>query len=225
MSASGRRVLLSGGTSEAGWAAARALRAAGAEVVVAGRSAAKLEAFADAGFAVAAADLSDEAAVRAMAAHVGAVDGILHLVGGWRGGGGIPGQTDDDWRALEPSLASWRHVSRAFWDGLTSSPAARAAVVSSTSVARPLAGSAAYSAIKAALEAWTLALGHGLRAHARDAGEQETGAAAIFRVKELAGLEESLAAGFVSLWDKPAPAVNERIVVLSPDGPANTSAG
>lgn len=215
---SGRRVLLSGGTSDAGWAAARALAAAGADVIVSGRSPEKLAAFEAEGFETAEADLAEEAAVIAMAGRVGAVDGVLHLVGGWRGGGGIPGQSDEDWQALEASLTAWRHVSRAFWDGLTASPAARVAVVSSTAVERPLAGGANYAAAKSALEAWTRALGHGFRKHARDAGADETGAAAIFRVKALAGLEKRLADGFVSLWDSPASDVNESVITLAADG-------
>ncbi|MGO1627621.1 SDR family NAD(P)-dependent oxidoreductase [Microbacterium sp.] len=213
--AAGRHVLLSGGTSEAGWAAARALRDGGARVTVSGHSADKLAAFEADGFETAEVDLTDESAVFATALRIGAVDGILHLVGGWRGGGGVPGQSEEDWRALEPSLTAWRHVSRAFWDGLTASPAGRVAVVSSTSVARPLAGGANYAATKAALEAWTRALAHGFRKHARDAGVDQSGAAAIFRVKELSGLEQRLADEFVALWDRPADDVNDRIIDLT----------
>jgi len=62
-------------------------------------------------------DLGDETAVAALAERIhatdGPVDGVLHLVGGWRGGGGLAGQTDADFRFLEGSLTALRHVSRA----------------------------------------------------------------------------------------------------------------
>lgn len=219
---SGRRVLLSGGTSKVGRIAARALADAGADVVVAGRSADKLAPFAADGLETVELDLTDESAVFGTAIRIGAVDGILHLVGGWRGGGGIPGQSEEDWRALEPSLTSWRHVSRAFWDGLIASPAARVAVVSSTAVARPLAGGANYAATKAALETWTRALAHGFRKDARDAEREQTGAATIFRVKALDGLEDTLASAFVALWDHPADDVSDRIVDLTDEESART---
>lgn len=219
---SGRRVLLSGGTSEAGRIAAGALAGAGADVIVTGRSADKLAAFEADGYETAQLDLTDESAVFGTAIRIGAVDGILHLVGGWRGGGGIPGQSEEDWRALEPSLTSWRHVSRAFWDGLIASPSARVAVVSSTAVARPLAGGANYAAMKASLEVWTRALAHGFRKDARDAGADQSGAATIFRVKALDGLEDTLARAFVALWEHPAAEVSDRIVDLTDDEAART---
>jgi NADP-dependent 3-hydroxy acid dehydrogenase YdfG len=96
------------------------------------------------------------------------VDGILHLVGGWRGGGGLAGQSDADYRALEVGLTALRHVTRAFWDGLLASDAARCAIVSSTAVARPLAGGANYAAVKAAEEAWARAMAQGFAKDARD---------------------------------------------------------
>ncbi|OCG73300.1 SDR family NAD(P)-dependent oxidoreductase [Microbacterium sediminis] len=211
---SGRRVLLAGGTSEAGWAAARRLREAGAHAIVAGRSADKLAAFADEGFDTFAMDLTDEAAVDRLATDLREIDGVLHLVGGWRGGGGIPGQTDADWAVLESSLTAWRHVSRALWPQLIASPAARLAVVSSTAVARPLAGGANYAAVKAAAEAWTRALAHGFAKHSRDAQAEQTGAATIFRVTQLAGLEDRLATEFAALWDRPATEVNDAVIDL-----------
>ena len=120
-------------------------------------------------------DLTDESAVRALAERrpraVGPVDGILHLVGGWRGGGGLAGQTEADYRVLERSFTALRHVSRAFDDDLRASPAGRLAIVSSTAVERPLAGGANYAAVKAASEAWMRAVAQGFAKAARDAGE------------------------------------------------------
>lgn len=215
----GRLVLVAGATSASGEAAARALVNAGARVVAVGRDEARLSTVSRLGARAAVCDLTDEHAVRALAAQLAAtgerVDGVLHLVGGWRGGGGLAGQTDDDYRFLEQSLTAWRHVSRAFWDDLTASPSARIAVVSSTAVARPLAGGANYAAVKAATEAWTRALAQGFAKTARDAGEPLRAAAVVFRVNTLAGRETDLARAFVKLWDAAPDAVNDTVVALA----------
>lgn len=212
---SDRHILLAGGTSEAGWAAARRLGDAGARVTVAGRSPGKLSRFADAGFATEQCDLRDEAAVTGLADRVGEVDGLFHLVGGWRGGGGIAGQSEDDFRFLENSLTALRHVSRLLWPALSASPSARVAVVSSTALRRPLAGGANYAAVKAATEAWTRALAHGFAKAARDAEREQTGAAVIFRVKALEGLEDDLAAAFTGLWESEPGQINDTVIDLS----------
>ncbi|MDN3496178.1 SDR family NAD(P)-dependent oxidoreductase [Planococcus sp. APC 4015] len=153
-------------------------------------------------------------AVSALAERVPAVDGILHLVGGWRGGGGLAGQSDEDYRALEGSFTALRHVSRAFDADLRASSAGRLAIVSSTAVARPLAGGANYAAVKAASEAWTRAVAQGFAKAARDAGEPLTAASVVFRVKSLDGREQELADAYVALWDSPASGVNDRIIDL-----------
>jgi NAD(P)-dependent dehydrogenase (short-subunit alcohol dehydrogenase family) len=213
----GRAVLVSGATSTSGLAAARALAAAGAHVVVAGRDRAKLEELARVvpGIRTEVCDLSDEADVAALAARVGSVDGVLHLVGGWRGGGGLAGQTDADFRALESSLTALRHVSRAFDAALRASSGARQAIVSSTSVARPLAGGANYAAVKAASEAWLRATAQGFAKAARDAGEPLRAASVVFRVKALGGLEDALAEAFVGLWAAEADTVNDTVIDLA----------
>ncbi|WP_312677569.1 SDR family oxidoreductase [Microbacterium sp.] len=227
MSARGRCVLVAGATSASGDAAVRALRAAGATVVAVGRDAARLGPLGALGARTAVCDLTDEAAVAALSAALRAdgvrVDGILHLVGGWRGGGGIAGQSEADYRALEGGLTALRLVTRAFWDDLVAAPAARTAIVSSTAVARPLAGGANYAAVKAAEEAWARAMAQGF-AKATDAGGESAdaggsatalrAASVIFRVRTLAGLEDALAAAFVGLWDAEASAVNDRIITL-----------
>lgn len=167
---------------------------------------------------VEACDLTDESAVRALADRLHGdgirIDGVLHLVGGWRGGGGLAGQTDDDYRFLELSLTALRHVSRAFDGDLNASDAARLAVVSSTSVANPLAGGANYAAVKAATEAWTRAVGHGFAKNARDAARPLAAASVVFRVKSLAGLEQTLADRFVALWDADPGEVNRTVVEI-----------
>src|SRR5690606_5854573 len=116
-----------------------------AQVVAAGRDPRKLDDLAHAvpGVATEVCDLCDEAEVRRLVEHVhstaGPLDGVLHLVGGWRGGGGLAGQTEQDYRFLERALTALRTVSRACDADLRASPAAREAIVSSTVLDRPLA--------------------------------------------------------------------------------------
>ncbi len=163
-------------------------------------------------------DLTDETAVAELAERVhrgGRIDGILHLVGGWRGGGGLAGQSEDDYRFLEQSLTALRHVSRAFDADLRASDAGRLAIVSSVAVNRPLAGGANYATVKAASEAWTRAVAHGFAKAARDAGTTLTSAAVVFRVKELAGFEEKLASAYVGLWAQDAASVNDSVIDLT----------
>jgi NAD(P)-dependent dehydrogenase (short-subunit alcohol dehydrogenase family) len=142
------------------------------------------------------------------------LDGILHLVGGWRGGGGIAGQTESDYRVLETSFTALRNTSRAFYDDLRASTDGRLAIVSSTAVARPLAGGANYAAVKAASEAWMRAVAQGFAKAARDDEAALRAASVIYRVKSLEGLEESLAGSFVGLFAQDASALNDTVVDL-----------
>lgn len=220
----GRLVLLAGGTSAAGRACARALLAAGARVVVVGSDAGRLTEAADAapGVTTELCDLTDPAAVstlrdRLHTAH-GNVDGVIHLVGGWRGGGGLAGQSDEDFAVLLRSLTALRNVSRTFDDDVRGSDAGRLAIVSSTAVARPLAGGANYAAVKAASEAWARAVAQGYAKTARDAGRELSAASVIFRVRTLDGLETALAAAAVALWDDTAGAWNDVVLELSAGG-------
>ncbi|HET6302998.1 SDR family oxidoreductase [Microbacterium sp.] len=219
----GRLVLIAGATSASGLAAARALAGAGARAVAVGRDPEKLDRLAEAvpGVRTEVCDLTDAAAVQSLAERVheteGRIDGLFHLVGGWRGGGGLSGQTEDDYRFLEGSFTALRHVTRTFDDDLRASAAGRLAIVSSTAVTRPLAGGANYAAVKAASEAWTRAVAHGFAKAARDADEPLRAAAVIFRVKALDGLEDTVADAFVRLWDADAASINDTVITLPAD--------
>lgn len=218
----GRTVLIAGATSASGLAAARTLTSAGARVVATGRHAEKLAPLAALGAHPETVDLADERAVLDLSRRLHdrgrPIDGILHLVGGWRGGGGLAGQTEEDYRVLETSFTALRHLSRAFDDDLRASPAGRLAIVSSTAVNRPLAGGANYAAVKAASEAWTRAVAQGYAKGAREAGEPLRVAAVIFRVKALAGLEDRLANAYAGLWDAEAPELNDSTIELQEKG-------
>jgi len=212
MSATDRTVLLAGATSASGLAVATALVDAGARVVATGRSAERLEPLRAIGADVVVADATSLDAMTELAARLGAVDAVIPLVGGWRGGGGLAGQTDADFESLLPALQAVRATSRAFDGALRDSSAGRFAIVSSTAVARPLAGGANYAAVKAASEAWTRAVAHGFAKAARDAGEPLRAASVVFRAKALD--PETLAPAVLTLWDQDAAELNDRVIDL-----------
>ena len=226
MTATGRTVLLAGATSPSGLAIARALLSAGARVIAVGRDQGKLEALAAAAHPAAATgagsirtercSLTNETEVAALAERLAGdgehVDGLVPLVGGWRGGGGLAGQTEEDYRALEQAFTAVRVTSRAFDADLRASEAGRFAIVSSTAVARPLAGGANYAAVKAASEAWTRAVAQGFAKAARDSEQPLRAAAVVLRVRGLDEVIDAVAARIVALWDEDAADLNDRII-------------
>ncbi|TFD64350.1 SDR family NAD(P)-dependent oxidoreductase [Cryobacterium ruanii] len=216
----GRTVLIAGATSTAGLAVASSLADAGAHVLAVGSNLARLQSV----LAVAPeavlyeCDLADFDAVTALAARVslshGPIDGLIHLVGGWRGGGGLAGQTDEDWAFLHAHVVTTlRNTTRAFNAGLLASAAGRLAIVSSVSVDRPLAGGANYAAVKSAAETWVRAVGQGF------AKAGDTAAAVIFVVGSLDGLETELATRVTGLWDETAASANNSRVALALQSP------
>lgn len=205
-----RVVVLAGATSTAGLVATRALRDAGARVIATGRSAERLRPLGEAGAAIEVADATSLDDMTALARRCGAVDAVVPLVGGWRGGGGLAGQSDDDFAALLPALEAVRATSRAFDGALRRSSAGRFAIVSSTAVARPLAGGANYAAVKAASEAWTRAVAQGYAKAARESEEPLRAAAVVFRARALD--PEALATRLLGLWDTDAADLNDRIL-------------
>jgi NAD(P)-dependent dehydrogenase (short-subunit alcohol dehydrogenase family) len=108
-------------------------------------------------------DLLDEEATRRWAADLqqrfGRVDGLLHLVGGWRGGEPIAETPLSDYEWLHDLLLrTVQHTTRAFHDALVASEHGRFVLVSSSQAQRPDGANASYAAAKAAAESWTLAL-------------------------------------------------------------------
>ncbi|HET9199315.1 MAG TPA: SDR family oxidoreductase [Solirubrobacterales bacterium] len=159
---------------------AERLAAAGATVAGAGRDRDALDALAADldlpaerwdGRAV---DLLDEDAARgwreALVERFGRVDGLVHLVGGWRGGQPLQEAPLGDWALLHNLLVrTVQHTTRAFHDQLAASPHGRFVLVSSKQAQAPTATNAAYAAAKAAAEAWTLALADGFEGSAATA--------------------------------------------------------
>jgi NAD(P)-dependent dehydrogenase (short-subunit alcohol dehydrogenase family) len=116
-------------------------------------------------------DLLDRAAVQDLAARIdrehGRVDGVVHLVGGWRGSPSFAETSLDDWDDLHDLLIrTLQHVSLAFEPLLRRSDNGRFVIVSAKAAERPSAGGAVYAAAKAAAEAWTLALADALKGSA-----------------------------------------------------------
>ena len=230
-SAAGRVIVVTGAAGPAGVATSTALQAAGATVVAVGHSPERLAALADAipGITTEVADLSDATAVQELASRVrdrhGTVDGLVHLVGGWRGGDGFTSNSDEDWRFLSAALIdTLRHVTLSFHDDLVRSTAGRVVIVSARAAEKPSAGSANYASAKAAAEAWMLALADSFRAGAPDA------AATILVIKALVddrmraqapdrkfpGFTDvhDLAARIVGLWSMDAQACNGARIAL-----------
>ena len=108
-------------------------------------------------------DLLDESAandwVAALTDRFGRVDGLLHLIGGYRGGEPIQSFDLADYEFLHNLLVrTLQLTTRAFHSALTESEHGRFLFVSATAAQNPEDTNAAYASAKAAAEAWTLAL-------------------------------------------------------------------
>jgi NAD(P)-dependent dehydrogenase (short-subunit alcohol dehydrogenase family) len=111
-------------------------------------------------------DLTDEDAVAgwrdALVRRFGRVDGLVHLVGGWRGGQPLHEEPLADWDLLQKLLIrTVQLTTRAFHDQLAASAHGRFVLVSAKQAQKPSNTSAAYASAKAAAEAWTLAYADG----------------------------------------------------------------
>jgi NAD(P)-dependent dehydrogenase (short-subunit alcohol dehydrogenase family) len=220
-----RVVVVAGAGGPAGNAVVRRLAAAGARVVAAGR---RPQEWDDVSVTPAVVDLLDFDDTRAWAAEVievhGRVDGLIHLVGGWRGGKTFRDTDLADWAFLHDLLIrTLQHTTLAFHEALSSSPYGRVAIVSQPAAQHPTQGNATYAAAKAAAEAWTLALA--------DAFKGGGSAATILVVKALLTDEmrerkpeaaftgythvDELADVMAGLWDAPAAELNGKRLDLS----------
>ncbi|MFC5910199.1 SDR family NAD(P)-dependent oxidoreductase [Streptacidiphilus monticola] len=239
----GRVIAVAGATGAAGHAVVHRLARAGATVACADIDARRLDSLADSvrravpGATVVGqvVDLLDPQAAHDWADHIeaehGRVDGLLHLVGGWRGGKKFMDTDLSDWDFLQDMLVrTLQHTSLGFHDALRRSDAGRFAIVSQSGAHKPTAGNAAYAAAKAASESWTLAMADSF---AKLAGEEELQAAAtIFVIKALLTDEmrqakpeakfpgfthvDELADAMAELWTKPANELNGTHLWLTP---------
>lgn len=162
----GRVIAVAGAGGNLGPAVVARLTRGGARLALGGRRREPLEALAaEVGEDVdtASVDLLDAAAARAwadgVASRLGRVDGLVHLVGGWKGGAPIEEAPLDEWEALEQLLVrTLQHATQAFAGRLLDSGRGRFVLVSAGQAQAPTHRNAAYAAAKAASEAWTLAL-------------------------------------------------------------------
>ncbi len=239
----GAVVAVAGAAGPAGRAALLRLAEAGATVVGADANAAGLAEAVDAArYAHGGAtvigdtvDLLDLEATRGWAdkteKEFGRIDGMVHLVGGWRGSATFAETSLADWDLLEKLLIrTVQHTSLAFQAPLQRSDRGRYLLISAAGASQPTAGNAAYAASKAAAEAWTLALADAFRKAGGDEGPRS--AAAILVVKALvhdamraerpnakfAGFTDvkELADAIAGVWDRPAREVNGQRLWLTP---------
>lgn len=156
----GRRIAVAGAGGGLGPAVCQALIDAGAWVAAADRSKDHCSPVSEIAHVTHGVDLLTEEGAQLWAQELQEVDGLLHLVGGWRGGDNIEDMNLDDLDLLEGLLFhTVVHTTRAFAPLLKQAGAnGRFATVSSKVAAHPTAGNAAYAATKAAAEAWTLTL-------------------------------------------------------------------
>lgn len=158
-------IVVTGSTGAAGRATVHALAQAGAEVVAVGREEHRLASLFDGveGVHPQVAELADGPHCDALAERIRRrhhrIDGLVHLVGGWRGATRFTANTDEDWAFLTHTLMdTLRHVTMSFHDDLAASADGRAVIVSATAVEFPTPGGASYTAVKAATEAWMLSM-------------------------------------------------------------------
>ncbi|NGO71999.1 SDR family NAD(P)-dependent oxidoreductase [Streptomyces boncukensis] len=161
----------------------------------------------------------------------GHIDGLVHLVGGWRGSASFAETDLADWEALHNLLLrTVQHTSLAFEKPLERSANGRYLLISAAGASKPTAGNAAYAASKAAAEAWTLALGDAFRKAGGEAGP--SAAAVILVVKALvhdqlradrpnakfAGFTDvkNLAEAIAATWTEPADELNGTRLWLTP---------
>ncbi|MER7759306.1 SDR family oxidoreductase [Streptomyces sp. NPDC097619] len=180
-------------------------------------------------------DLLDLDATRAWADRTekefGRVDGLVHLVGGWRGSPSFTETDLADWEFLEKLLIrTVQHTSMAFHDGLQRTGNGRYVLISQSGAHKPVANNAAYNAGKAAAEAWTLAMADSFRKAGGEDGPKA--AATILVIKALvheamraerptakfAGFTDvtELAEAIAGVWDRPATEVNGQRLWLTP---------
>lgn len=165
----GRVIAIAGAGGGLGPVVAKRLADAGATLALADRTQAHADAVKDPlglpddRVDARAVDLLDEGAANDWAAALtdrfGAVDGLLHLVGGYRGGDPIQSFDLADYELLHNLLVrTLQLATRAFYPALTKSEHGRFLLVSAAAAQNPEDTNAAYASAKAAAEAWTLAL-------------------------------------------------------------------
>lgn len=203
MSPTPRTIVVTGATGITGRAVTAELMAAGHTVIAVGSDEERLLTV-DASQRMVC-DLTSPAATTQLAVNVReavgtGVDGVVHLVGGWKSGNDV-----DSWDWLEPRLlTTLRTVTLAFHDDLSASSAGRLVTIGSASAAKPTWSGANYATLKTAADAWVAGVASGWR-------KAGTAAAVTLVVKSIGGEgtpPDVIASTIAPLWDGPAIDLN-----------------
>lgn len=164
-SLAGRVIAVAGAAGNLGPTVVERLVSTGTRLCACGRDRESLDALAaDAGdIDTDVVDLLDPLATRAwgdaLVARHGRIDGLVHLVGGWRGGSPIEEAPLEDWELLSALLVrTVQNATQALTPHLLASGRGRFVLVSTGQAQAPTHPNAVYAAAKAASETWTLAL-------------------------------------------------------------------
>lgn len=162
----GRTALVTGATGDSAGAVIRALAAAGARLVLTGRSPERLRERVDGlgldttGWLAVPADLARAEEVErlwsAIIEEMGGVDILVHLAGGWAGGQRLAEMSEESWDAvLDSNLRSAFLVSRAVLGHMVAQGWGRIVLVGSRAAESPGARQAGYNVAKAGVVALT----------------------------------------------------------------------
>jgi 3-oxoacyl-[acyl-carrier protein] reductase len=195
-------IVVTGATGDTGRAVCATLTAAGFTTCAVGSDLGRLDGVTASSRFVC--DLTDAAATLDLAARVraevGPVDGLVHLVGGWRAG-----HETEDWDWLEPRLlTTLRLATLAFHDDLTASPVGRLVAIGSTSASTPTWSGANYAVLKTAADAWVASVASGWR----KAGTAAAVTLVVSSIGRTGTPVDALAARVASLWAERADALN-----------------
>lgn len=161
------RAVVTGASTGIGEATARALRAAGWEVIAVARRADRLDRLAaEIGVTPIATDLTDDASVDALVAkleHIGPIDLLVNIAGGARGSESVEASSIDDWRWMfEANVIATKRLTSGVLPLLRKAAVAHGVgtIVMLTSTAGMVAyqGGGGYNAAKFAEHAMTQAL-------------------------------------------------------------------
>lgn len=85
----------------------------------------------------------------------GRIDGIIHLVGGWRGSRTLDATSVQNWISLAPPIVGpLATITAVLGERIRASDRGRIVMVTSTATRNPTAGNIAYASAKAAAETW-----------------------------------------------------------------------